>query len=220
MEIPFTKIYILRDPNDLQIRYVGKSNNPYERTFGHNIYRIWKSHIEDAEDESNHTHKANWIRKLLKNNQLPILCIIDEVPVIKGCKDKTNHKHWEWWEIQYIKLCKEIGCKLTNHPECKGGEGGNPMKGKHHTEEAKKKISKANEGNKKRLGTKHTEESKLKNSISNKKNWDNGLRPVGFGRKKGYKCSIEERINKSIAIKKWWLKRKGVSLLFINDGEK
>lgn len=127
-----TKIYFLRDPNTYLIRYVGKSCDPYKRTFNE---KSRYCHINDAKDLNNHTHKANWIRSLLNNNKLPVLCIIDEVP-------KDN---WQWYEKQYIKLLKDIGCDLTNSTEGgDGGSGGAYFKGKKHSENSKKLIKESN----------------------------------------------------------------------------
>lgn len=75
---------------------------------------------------------------------------------------------------------------------------GNAMYGKHHTKEAKKKMSEAKKGNKIWLGRTHTEESKKKMSESSKGQiaWNKGkkgiysaesLKKMSEARKKYYK---------------------------------
>jgi len=97
-----THIYILKDPINNEVRYVGKSDNPKERFVDH----IRKSKYTK-------TYKNNWIQNLLKQEKKPILEIIDTVQVNEWSE---KEKHW-------IKYYKNIGCDLTNLTE--GGDGGN-----------------------------------------------------------------------------------------------
>ncbi len=60
-------IYALIDPNDLQLKYVGLSNNPHHR---------FKAHISSSFHEK--SKKGVWINKLFFNKQEPILHIIHE----------------------------------------------------------------------------------------------------------------------------------------------
>jgi hypothetical protein len=83
------------------IRYVGKSNNPKKRYYDH----ISLSHLRT------NTHKNNWIKSLLLNNNKPILNIIDEV----------DKKDWQLWETYWIEKLKNEGNSLTNLSE--GGNG-------------------------------------------------------------------------------------------------
>lgn len=129
-----TFIYILIDPTNNHVRYVGKTNNPIQRH---------KGHIKERHSIHN-TYKVNWIKSLDKKGLFPILETIDEVPLIE----------WEFWEMHYISLYKSFGFKLTNGTF--GGDGGpsgsfhylygkygkdSPVYGRTHTEETKLSMS-------------------------------------------------------------------------------
>jgi len=124
-------IYVLIDPRDNQIRYVGKTNNIKTRLTEHCTPRNLK----------NNTYKVNWIRSVLNYNLRPILKVIEQC-------DESN---WQEREIYWIKYYRDLGYDLTNATE--GGEGTqlfgdkNPMygipspnKGRKHSEETKRKI--------------------------------------------------------------------------------
>lgn len=96
-------IYALNDPTRQHLgktRYVGKAKNPYER---------YEWHLDFNHREK--THKANWIRSLLRIGQAPILEILDEVP----------ETEWQFWEKEWIRLYRALGFQLTNGTD--GGEG-------------------------------------------------------------------------------------------------
>ncbi len=127
-----TFIYELIEPITDETRYIGKTNNPSYR---------FKTHIREVSKKN--THKNNWIKSLLKQNLEPVLNIIDEV------KESES----SYWERFYISLYKVWNCRLTN--STLGGDGHNredvlgrknPMYGKHHSEETKKKISQIHKG--------------------------------------------------------------------------
>lgn len=88
----YTYIYILQDPNTLLIRYVGKTNDPYKRYLGH-LTEKYKS------------LKTNWIKSLLKEQNVPILQIVD-------CVEENE---WEYWESYWITVFLNIGHPLCNH---------------------------------------------------------------------------------------------------------
>lgn len=90
-------IYCLKDPTDFSLKYVGKSNNPYKRYYGH---------IGDVK-KGYKTKKCNWIRKLLKNNLRPILEILEECGL----------DNWEQREIFWIEKLKPF----CNHKRGGGG---------------------------------------------------------------------------------------------------
>lgn len=94
-----TYIYILQDPITLNVRYVGKSNNPKRRFDSH----LWTK-------PKNTTHCYYWIKNLLNNNLKPIMTIIDE-----------TENDWEFLEKYWIEQFKQWGFKLTNLTD--GGEG-------------------------------------------------------------------------------------------------
>ena len=110
-----TYIYTLTDPRTNQIKYVGKTNNPYYR---------FRMHIHEA--KNGNTYKQNWIKGLLKSNLEPVFEIIDTI----------DNKDWMFWEQFWISQCKTWGFKLTNLGI--GGEGSSGLK---HTEKTKQLIS-------------------------------------------------------------------------------
>lgn len=94
-----TSIYILLDPRNQEIRYIGKTIKKLE-------YRL----VEHLCEKSNNKRKA-WIRSLDKLGLKPI---IEEI-------DFCDWKESSFWEIHYISLYKSWGCRLTNMTE--GGDG-------------------------------------------------------------------------------------------------
>lgn len=101
-ELNLTYIYSLSDPSTNEIKYVGKSDNPGVRLVEH--VRKCKCDI---------THKNNWIKSLLNKNLMPIIEILDVVPI----------EEWGFWENYWIDTVKAWGFKLTNIAN--GGCGGN-----------------------------------------------------------------------------------------------
>jgi hypothetical protein len=95
-----TYIYVLVDPRDNSIRYVGKTSNPKYRLSGH---------ITECKKESVVHYRARWIKTLLKENLKP------EIKFIKVCPLEG----FEEIESYYIKMYKSY--KLTNSDE--SGQG-------------------------------------------------------------------------------------------------
>lgn len=132
-----TFIYILIDPRDNQVKYVGKTNN---------VKRRYSQHISLA--SKNKTYKTNWLSSLIIMNLKPEMVVIDE------CEDDS----WIELEQWYIELFKSWGFKLTNLT--KGGDGVRgfkpskesllkrsiAQKGKKLSKETKIKIGNANRG--------------------------------------------------------------------------
>ncbi len=109
------KIYILRDPENLKIRYVGQTIKTLE-------YRL-NEHIQDSKRHK--YHNANWIKSILKRNLKPLIELLEECEL-----DKLNER-----EIYYIAFLS-IDNNLNNIQ--KGGREGSFIK---HDEKAKRKIS-------------------------------------------------------------------------------
>lgn len=128
-------IYALIDPITHKIRYVGKTKNIKNRL---------KEHINYVNYQK--SHKNDWIKSLLKKDLIPLIVVLEK------CKD------WQDSERFWIKLCRGIGCDLTNLTE--GGEGVvgglaeigrkiseknkgkiGPNKGKKFSDEWRKKLS-------------------------------------------------------------------------------
>lgn len=117
------------------IRYIGKSNYPRRRLY---------QHI----NEKSNKHKYNWLQSIIKNNEEPIMEIIDEVP----------EEEWEFWEQYWILQFKCWGFKLLNATI--GGEGAIGYK---HTNRSKQKMRTS------KLGTKLPDDQKKKISDSIKR---------------------------------------------------
>lgn len=115
-------IYVLIDPRDDKIRYVGKTINPTKR---------FKRHIENSRWKS--YHSSRWIKSLYEENLIPIMKIIEE----------TNEEKWEEREIFWIKYYREI-FDLTNLTD--GGNNYPFFKNKKHTEKSKNKMSTSRKG--------------------------------------------------------------------------
>lgn len=96
----YTFIYSLEDPMTHEIRYIGKTNNPYDR---------YKAHKNISRDKN--THKRNWINKLRINGLHPIMNIIDVVKI----------DEWGFWEKYWIQQFNVWGFNLLNYTD--GGEG-------------------------------------------------------------------------------------------------
>lgn len=94
-------IYALIDPNTNQIRYIGKT---------YNIKKRLTNHLLPSQLVKN-TRKNNWLKKLLKSKQFPILKILCK------CKLKNVNK----LEKKYITYYQNLGYNLTNGT--KGGDG-------------------------------------------------------------------------------------------------
>lgn len=92
-------IYTLSDPSTMVIRYVGQTNEP-KRRFNDHI----SSSINESSDSYN-TYKARWIRKILNNNFLPIMNIIDSC----SSSEESNKL-----ERIYVENLTKDGYRLTN----------------------------------------------------------------------------------------------------------
>lgn len=121
-----TFLYRLRDPETRAIRYVGKADSPTKRLATH-LYQA----RHNLAISSHRTHKANWLRSLLLQGKMPILEIIEEVPVTQ----------WQEREAYWIACYREQGEPLTN-----GTIGGDGAQGLVHAEETRLRIGQAGKG--------------------------------------------------------------------------
>lgn len=148
-----TFIYILLDPRDNQVKYVGKTINPQRRYSQHRY-------------EATHTksYKNNWFLSLLLIGIDPQMVVIDEC-------DKDE---WEFFEQWYIDVFKAWGFKLTNLTNGGKGVAGYVCSKEERmirSERAKKIFSKeiCKKGGLKGKGRVHTEKAKKHFSIAAKK---------------------------------------------------
>ena len=161
-------IYVLRDPRDNEVRYVG---------FTVNIKKRFHEHISEATRGIAKSHKARWINVLLNLDLRPIIEVIE-----RGAGE------WQSVEQYWIRHYRMQGARLTNATD--GGDGTlNPSPetrkklrqanlGRKHTPEAIEKTRQSNLGRKNspehiektrqaHLGRKHTPEHIEKNRQAN-----------------------------------------------------
>lgn len=117
-------IYALICPRIGQVRYVGKTNDIKER---------FLAHLCGYKSDDSHA-KKNWIKKLLKENLLPVLSILEY----------CNEANWIEKEKYWIKTLRAKNYPLLNIAS--GGQTISYWLGKSRSEETKKKISEAKRG--------------------------------------------------------------------------
>ncbi len=101
-DVSITRIYVLRDPRDGEVRYVGKTAYPL------NIRR--SCHISHAIVGKKRTHCAAWLRSLHALGLVPLIEQIDSAT-----------EEWAACEQKWISYYQAAGARLTNHT--RGGEG-------------------------------------------------------------------------------------------------
>lgn len=175
-----TTIYTLSHPVSNRIVYIGKTIQTLE-------YRL-TCHLTDSRRHNRRV--CTWIRKLTKQELLPVIEEIDRCSDEDGCK----------LEIFYIELFKSWGFELKNHTS--GGEG---ILGYRHTDQTKKNLRVQNIGENNRFfGKKHTEETKKKISYRNK----------------GRKCSEEFRQKRREIMKDWKPSKKVIDRMIEIHGKR
>lgn len=120
-------IYGLIDPNDKDIRYIGKSMSGIRRAREHYAPSNLKN--------DGNTPKANWIRKLRDNNQKYEIVVLFSLDTINSDKSLINLILYNK-EQEFINLYRTINTKLTNLQD--GGPGSPDRK---ISEETRQKMS-------------------------------------------------------------------------------
>jgi hypothetical protein len=108
------KLYVLKNPDNGDIIYVGQTSMSLKRRLYYHLY------------DKRKIYKTDWIKNLLSKNKKPIIV---EISVFYSQEEINNA------EIELIKKYREEGIKLTNI--CNGG---NVTTGYKFTEEQKKKM--------------------------------------------------------------------------------
>ena len=98
-----TYIYALGCPKTLEVRYLGKSQNPQKR---------YIAHVSAALRGVYDHHTARWIRRLAAEGLKPVLRVLEEVPEGKCWREAER-----WWIAEGLNL----GWPLTNSTA--GGDG-------------------------------------------------------------------------------------------------
>ena len=193
VDIRPVKIYILKHPDTLEVRYVGKTVRSLSKRLG--------NHIANAKGNKHNKHLSNWIINILNKNKRPIIELLEE------CDYSVWQEREQYWISQFPNLINLTkggdGCLGFIQDESTKEKLRIAMTGRKHTEEFKQNMSlrlkgkplseehKANIG-KANSGRKATEATKQKLSESHK----------------GIKQSKESRKKRSETIKAWWTKRK------------
>lgn len=193
VDIRPVKIYVLKHPDTLEVRYVGKTVRSLSKRLG--------NHIANAKGNKHNKHLSNWIINILNKNKRPIIELLEE------CDYSVWQEREQYWISQFPNLINLTkggdGCLGFIQDESTKEKLRIAMTGRKHTEEFKQNMSlrlkgkplseehKANIG-KANSGRKATEATKQKLSESHK----------------GIKQSEESRKKRSETIKAWWAKRK------------
>ena len=189
------KIYTLKHPDTLEVRYVGKTVRSLSRRLG--------NHIDNAKRSRHNKHLSNWILSILSNGKRPIIELIEEVD------NSVWQEREKYWITQYPNLINLTeggdGCRGFLHDEATRIKCGKANIERKHTQEFKDAISN-------RLkGINLTEEHKAKIGLANKgKVRDPATKKKLSEAHKGILQSEESRRKRSEAIKAWWAKRKSV----------
>ena len=80
----YGKIYVLKSPISLKVRYVGFTTKSLNRRLG--------AHINEAKSSKKSTKKNNWIKYLLNINKKPLICLVEY----------CNANNWEVKEKYWI----------------------------------------------------------------------------------------------------------------------
>jgi hypothetical protein len=145
-----TRIYVLKDPRDGSVRYVGKTVQLLKRRL--------KAHMFEALKKNAPWHSSRWIRQLSGQGLKPQ---IEEIELVVGAG-------WALRESGWIRAFILFGADLTN--QTNGGDG---IPGHVQSEEHRRRIGLANSGRSPsgatrdrlrevNLGKKHTPESRAK----------------------------------------------------------
>ena len=87
---PHALIYVLVDPRDGEIRYIGWTTQT--------LAKRYKSHLA----YKGQAHRSKWVQALLQQGLGPIIRLIQAVPVENGPAA----------EIYWIKFHRDLGCRL------------------------------------------------------------------------------------------------------------
>lgn len=189
------KIYVLKHPDTLEIRYVGKTIRSLSRRLG--------NHISNAKGNKHNKHLSNWILSILALGKRPIIELIEEVD---SSVWQDREKYWISHFSNLINLTYGgDGCKGFLHDKATRIKCGLANIGRKHTKEFKDALSN-------RLkGKKLTEEHKTKIGLANKGKIRTPIVKQKLSEShKGISQTEESRRKRSETIKAWWDKRKSI----------
>lgn len=188
VDIRPVKIYVLKHPDTLEVRYVGKTVRSLSRRLG--------NHIANAKGNKHNKHLSNWIISILNKNKRPIIELLEE------CDYSVWQEREQYWISQFPNLINLTkggdGCLGFIQDESTREKLRIAMTGRKHSEEFKQNMSLRLKG--KPLSEEHKANSGKKATDATKKKLSESH--------KGIKQSIESRKKRSETIKAWWAKRK------------
>lgn len=193
VDIRPVKIYVLKHPDTLEIRYVGKTVRSLSRRLG--------NHIANAKGNKHNKHLSNWIISILNDNKRPIIELLEE------CEYSVWQEREKFWISQFPDLINLTeggdGCLGFIHDDSTKEKLRMAMIGRKHTEEFKQAMSLRLKG--KPLSEEH--KANIGKANSGKKVTDATKKKLSESHK-GIKQSEESRKKRSETIKAWWAKRK------------
>lgn len=172
-------IYGLVCPIDKKIRYIGQTRQKLIRRLCKHIWHVQKK-IKTQNSKFN--HKENWIKKIINENLIDNLEIIE----IEKCQQELLNER----EIFWIRKYKNDGFNLTN--QTNGGDT-------YYYEDKIKLISESNKilkkGNKYCSGRKHSEKTKrrISEAVKNSNHPHYGIPKPEYIRKKISKANSGEK---------------------------
>lgn len=119
-----TTIYVLKDPETEEVRYVGKTVKLLKYRLQDHLYRKRKTKTGET------NHRINWIQSLINKDLIPIIQEID------NCLWNESQELEKFW----IKKYRDLGYKLVNSTD--GGEGNLGNKWTSKRREIQKRSSK------------------------------------------------------------------------------
>jgi hypothetical protein len=165
-----TWIYVLKDPRDMSVFYVGKSDTPAMRII---------HHINESRRSDRNSKRNRRIRAICSAGFKPIMQPIQQVP----------RDEWESYEIGYIEIFTMLGACLTNGTA--GGGVWPSWKGLKHRAETKELIRSKLKG---RPGRKPSAEhlAKISQAARTIPRWNKGK--IGAGGRSVYQYALDGRL--------------------------
>ena len=189
------RIYVLKHPNTLEVRYVGKTVRSLSRRLG--------NHIANAKGNKHNKHLSNWILKIIAEGKRPIIELLEE------CEHSVWQEREKYWISQFNNLINLTiggdGCEGFIHKQETIEKLREVNKGRKHTESFKEKMSLRLKG--KPLTNEH--KANIGRANKGKKASDETKRKLSESHK-GIIQSEESRRKRSETIKAWWAKRKSI----------
>ena len=90
VDIRPVKIYVLKHPDTLEVRYVGKTVRSLSRRLG--------NHIANAKGNKHNKHLSNWILKIIAEGKKPIIELLEE------CEHSIWQEREKYWISQFDNL--------------------------------------------------------------------------------------------------------------------